>query len=570
MCTYNKGVYLFVIFDNDLKLSHYNSSRVYIAMTEPKLVDKINGINNDNDNHNHNNNKLDGLLNIVKELYEKYKDNKPLYEKLITNITQTLPEMLKNTDNAIAEREKRRSYLECESDTFIRTFMHNNKYYYHTTTEMFFEYTNDTFSIIKEDDIQHKILTSVSSNKNLLDWKYKLKVNILKKIKDRDIFSCIPESSTIQNVIKRVSQTLVLNRVAAKYFLTIIGDVLLKKDNHIYFISPKTKTFLKELSNLSCIMFGTPNLFNIFKFKYYDHKLSDCRIVKCREFVDIDSWIPYFKKTNALDLFCVAAHYSNRFENADTYLLEHSKDETLQNYSMFFKKNTEDDIVNLFMNSNIESSDECSISWKNMFYLWKQYISTQMIPNMFFTANLKNKLIERMQYNSEDDKFMYVTSKNLPNVIKFKTFWDEYIIHDVENNEELEIDELCSLFYANTKQQIRENVLMDIVKHFYPDIQIEDDKYLLNINCKLWVKQLDISIFIKQYFLNNEMNDANSISSNDSTQDASINQLYEYYSSHCKNKFIVSKRYFEKYIRFEYSSYIYDDMIVKCSLCEIL
>tara|TARA_B110000967_G_C18865949_1_gene552694 strand:+ start:160 stop:1737 length:1578 start_codon:yes stop_codon:yes gene_type:complete len=514
---------------------------------------------------------LEEMLHIVSELYEKYKENKPVQEKLIQNVTHTLPEMLKNTDNTIVEREKRRNYLETESDIFNRSFLHKNKYYYHTTSEMFFEYTNDTFSIIKEDDIQHKILTSISSNKHLLDWKYKLKVNILKKIKDRDIFSCIPESSTIQNVIKRVSQSFALNRISAKYFLTILGDVLLKKDNHIYFISPKTKTFLKELSNLSCIMFGTPNLFNIFKFKYYDHKLSDCRIVKCREYIDIDSWSPYFKKTNALDLFCVAAHYSWRFKNADRYLLEHSKDEALQNYSMFLKNNTEDDIVTMFMNNNIEKSDDCSISWKNMFYLWKQFISIQMIPNMFFTANLKNKLITHMQYNSEDDKFMCVTSKNIPNVIKFKTFWEEHITYDIHNNEELEIDELSSLFYANTKQQIHESTLMDLIKHFYPDVQIEDDKYLLNINCNLWVKPVDISIFVKKYFLDDaKMNDTSSISSNESSQDASINQLYEYYSTYCKNKFIVSKRYFEKYMKFEYATYIYDENFVKSSVFEIM
>ena len=86
---------------------------------------------------------------------------------------------------------------------------------------------------MKEDDVQYTILNAISSNKTLMDWKQKLKVTILKKIKERDIFSCIPESETIQNVINKLHPSICDTKEKAKYFLTIIGDILLKKSNYI-------------------------------------------------------------------------------------------------------------------------------------------------------------------------------------------------------------------------------------------------------------------------------------------------------------------------------------------------
>jgi len=85
------------------------------------------------------------------------------------------------------EREQRRNKLEYESETFIQKFLHNHKFFYHVSSELFFEYKNDKYYLIKEDDVQHTILSTISANKTLMDWKHKLKVTILKKIK-REIY----------------------------------------------------------------------------------------------------------------------------------------------------------------------------------------------------------------------------------------------------------------------------------------------------------------------------------------------------------------------------------------------
>ena len=83
---------------------------------------------------------------------------------------------------------------------------------------------------MKEDDIVYNLLSTVSyDNKSLIDWKHKTKISLLKKIKERSIFSVIPESKTIQYVLNLLTPTYFLTKNEAKYFLTCIGDNILKK-----------------------------------------------------------------------------------------------------------------------------------------------------------------------------------------------------------------------------------------------------------------------------------------------------------------------------------------------------
>ena len=131
---------------------------------------------------------IDKLTKIVVELYDKYKDNEVIFNKF-TQCIENMPELLENTNNTIIERADRKSKLEKDSEQFIQKFLYIHKFYYHSTTEVFFEYKNNHYILAKEDDIHHTILSTISANKELMDWKYKLKVTILKKIKERDIFS---------------------------------------------------------------------------------------------------------------------------------------------------------------------------------------------------------------------------------------------------------------------------------------------------------------------------------------------------------------------------------------------
>jgi hypothetical protein len=522
-------------------------------------------------------NMCDNLTSIVNDLFIKYQNNPTIREKLVQTI-ENLPTFLENANNTILERAERKSKLESDSETFIHKFLHNNKFYYNTTSELFFEYKNNKYMLVKEDDVQHCILSTLSTNKALTDWKHKLKITILKKIKERDIFTCIPESETIQNVINRLSASICDNKEKAKYFLTVLGDILLKKCNLIYFANSKTKQFIKELNNLSCILFGTPNLLHYFKFKYYEHTFTECRNVDIQEFVNIENWNTYFKQEQALDLFCVATYYSSRYENGDTFLQEHCKDDELKKYALYLKNSSDTKIIDKFCEKNIEHSDDCSISWKNMQYLWKRFIESEKLPNVFFSTALKTHLLKKLKYNETDDVYLDCTSTLLPIVSKFIQFWTDNIeINDKENdtctdtstfpcqddtssvniNEELEIDELCSLFTHHTKHNMNEKHILDLIRHYYPDTLIEDDKYILNASCKLWNKKQDIIKSLQKYKTSSPSENITS-----AADEISINELYQFYCK-SKKKFIVSKRYFENFIKEESDLYIVENDFIK-------
>ena len=118
-----------------------------------------------------------------------------------------------------------------------------------------------------------------------------------------------------------------------------------------------------------------------------------------------------------------------------------------------------------------------------------------------------------------------------------------------------------------------------MIKHYYPDVTIEDDKYLLNTRCKLWNKKQEIIDFIKKYnsiydnktksnsIIDNENmsdydNSYDSSNNNIYTEEIPINELYHYYCK-CKNKFITSKRYFERFIKEESELYIVENSFIK-------
>jgi hypothetical protein len=157
----------------------------------------------------------------------------------------------------------------------------------------------------------------------------------------------------------------------------------------------------------------------------------------------------------------------------------------------------------------------------------------------------------------------------LPNVSKFIQFWNDnieltdYVDHpcdcghvtDEIEIEELETDELCSLFSNYAKINISEKYVLDLIKHYYPDIAIEDEKYILNVKCKIWNKKQEIIESVKKYNKGDSTTEAYS-------DEVSINELYQYYCK-CKYKFIVSKRYFEKFLKAESQLYITDDNFIK-------
>jgi hypothetical protein len=421
--------------------------------------------------------------------------------------------------------------------------------------------------------VSASISTSASS------IKYKIKNRIIKSIQSRDILSSIPESRTIQNVIGHLYPALFRTRDHAKYFLTILGDVLLKKSAPlIYFIPPLAKEFIKDLGGECYGLFGSgSNAFaTAFKFKYYEHQYKDCRIVDIHAPAASSSGsasVAHHRptllrlshtpelKSSTIDLFCVSAHYSHRFGSADGFLEHHCKTPEVATQAWFFRGRTEQQIISEFVDYSTEpASSDHGITMPNMLYLWKLYLSEFRLPSMIFAATLRSKLADYASASTSastpSDIFPNRTSRYLPIVSQFRRFWGEQcFINDTEI--ELEIDELSTLFneYAGTTAvataTASDATLLGILRHFYPDVIIEDDKYILNVGCLLWDKNTEINEYLEQF--------KNQCVTHNLSFPQPLYNAYEYYCGKCylvAKRRIISKRYFEKYFVEEYAEYL--------------
>lgn len=521
----------------------------------------------------------------IKELIDKYKDNEYMSQRIYNHIVNYLPNTLDNELKNHEKRVTRNNYLTNEQQIFIQVFLSKNKYFYLPTNNFFYEYDGSRYLIVKEDDVIHKLLSTISKDRILLQWKYKTKMNIIKQIRERNLFSSIPESDTIQNVLNVLYPSFFASKNAAKHFLTIIGDNIHKKNSQlIYLVSQKMKQFLNELENVSLLSIGLNNTTNNFMTKYHEnHSYDNCRLIKINENFSNEVWRELLKKIG-LDLLCVAAHYSKRYENSDKFI-ENKSDEELNAYVCYLKNSNASNILDEFCNKYIISTvSECKMEWKNIHFVWKHFLSNSNLPNVIYSNTLKNLFKEKYQYHEESDSFCGITSKHVPIYSDFIKFWETTVTTsnsetDAIFDNEIEIDEFCSLFKHWVKQNteeclclsngnISEENILKILKHFFPSVEIVEDKFVLNVTCSLWNKISDINSsfnYIKENIENGNGN-GNENENDNKLALISFDDIYNYYYTFCNKKslrFVVSKRYFEKYLYYKLSDHIVYDKFIE-------
>ena len=503
----------------------------------------------------------DKCLAVVVSLLEKYKTNSYMLNRVHTHILN-LPNTLEIEHKNYEKRVTRNSYLTNEQLTFIQVFLSKNQYYYLSNNNYFYEYDGVRYKIVRDDDIIHNLLSSISKERVLLDWKYKTKVNILKQIKDRNLFSSIPETDTIQNILSLLYPFAFTSKNQAKHFLTIIGDNILKKNsNLIFLVDASVKKMLLELDGIAQASIGVTNTTHNLMTKYHEnHSYDNCRLLKTNDNFSNDVW-KNILRNNGLDLLCVAAHYSNRYNSSDDFINNNS-DEQLKNYVFYLKNTTQKDIIDQFTSKYIETTN-IRIEWKNLHFVWKLFLSDMSLPNMIYSNALKLSLKDKFAYDEPSDSFLNITSKYLPVHSNFIQFWNNTVnINDVGG--ELEVDELCSLFKSWSKhthdinQNISEEGVIKILKHFFPEVEIIEDKYVMNVNCILWEKNADITSSFE--YIKEQIQQTHTLSL------ISFDELYNYYRKYCSSKlhkFIVSKRYFEKQIYLTLSEHVVYEKFLK-------
>jgi hypothetical protein len=428
------------------------------------------------------------------KMIENYSKNDYVFGRLVNYMENLLPTALENAAELQKQREERRLQLSANRDEFTGRFLEKNRYFYSSQTELFLHYDGMHFVIHNEDDIQHQILSTISSEQCLREWKHKVNKNIIKRIKERSPLNTKPESTTLQFVINTLCPSIFPSRNHAKYFLTVIGECMSAKNTNdivpatpkIYILNPVLKEIIREIGNQCYTYLGLANIFSNIKFKYYDHNYKDCRLLA----IDKSCYkkkitVPPVLRKYMLDFLCVAAFYASRYGTADQFLVNCSETRLVE-HSMFLTKNTQESIVDTFIDKSLTSCASSTIDFKNIIFLWKKFLDELSIPNIIFYEALKTLLKIKLKYDEVNDCFLGITSIHLPLVSQFLKFWESTIIENEESKladeNKLAIADIATLFnYKNSS----ETLLLELIQHFYPDIVIESNKYILNMKCKI-------------------------------------------------------------------------------------
>ena len=127
---------------------------------------------------------LDQILAKITHIYDKYKSDPYMESKTYHYICNQLSTTLENIERNHMERTQRIEDLTIEQYSFIQSFLFHNRYFYHPSTENFFYYDGVNYAQYSEDDVLYNVLSTISRDRNLMSWKHKTKVSIMKQIKD--------------------------------------------------------------------------------------------------------------------------------------------------------------------------------------------------------------------------------------------------------------------------------------------------------------------------------------------------------------------------------------------------
>jgi len=506
---------------------------------------------------------LQNMIDSINGLHTKYKEQPDVLHKMEEYMHKQLPHAL----DLFVDRINRKQNLETQSKFYIDKFLNNpeQQYFYIPQSQLFILYNGEKYTLISEDTIWHTLLTDISTKPHLIPWKHKIKNLVIKKIKeDNSLLSSIPESSTIQYVIQHLTPILFRSKSESKYFLTLLGDNILKKSNKIcQFARNESKDFLTCLQDhIQCILGAQCLPVNTIKLKYYNQVFSDCRVISFNDSVKIRYCWNGFLKSHILDVIAVACHYSNQFQSSDNYIETHCQNTEAMHSISYLSKTNGELLVNKFISEWLEpSTGSGEIKWVEMYYLWKSFIMSECkFPIMpVHIKQFKNALGSKICYNESLDLYFKVTSSKLAYNKTFQNFWQTTI---TKGDDEFEISELWSLYLKWMREKnaevsgINEDKMYFLIEHFGGSPIT--DKFVLSIKCSLWDKQEEITDIINQLKVDYNFCQEDDIS------------IYQLYKDYCKrilgtiSKRTVSKKYFEKYIsKIIPSEYIKDNQLLK-------
>ena len=482
---------------------------------------------------------------MISDIYKEHAQSPLMLNKAIEYLGKQLPDALR----AFAEREERKDRLSKGSEEYIDGFLSQGRQYlYVPLSELFIIYDGIHYKLTTESQLVHAALSGISSSSSfssLIPWKHKIKNLLVRRVKGTSPLATIPESDTIQFVLSHISPTLFQSREEGKYFLTVIGDSILKKATElVHFISPTAKPLIMAIQGHVRDHFKSGVHANItFKHKYYDHRYPSCRILNCNESAGIRSCWDNFIKTHILDIVVVSTHYSRRYGSGDNFLKSHCRTDAVKNRVRFLADmETAPALVSQFLSGIETGGITDTIDSDEMHYLWFRYLSSRSLPHIISRKNLKDMFMSRISYDPETDRYCGLVSPALQKVHAVQSFWNATIEADADD--ELDISEFHSLMRDWSSQldaptTVDEEDLLPILSHFYLR-DVSNCRHLVGIVSSVWDKRGTMRSVIEELRIQYAFQGR--------PTNVSMYRFYRDYVNTSGNSRVVSKRYFEKYI----------------------
>jgi len=488
------------------------------------------------------------LLNEINRKFtshlEPYADNYKVLEQINKYITEELKLQLNKIHRDVENLEK----IEKEKNYFINKFLSSmeNIFYYVKQKDVFIHYDMKHYKIYEEDKLISDIYTEITQHNPLLhSLKFDILQDIINELKQQLLFNCLPESSTIQNIIKYLMTYFFESKDDAKYFCCVIGDIILNKSINVNIcinshLNEFIKTFeeisIKELGDL--LPFGLSNRFSCNTI-VQTNPLNNHRIIKSNNDNQRYLWNGFLNK-HAIDLLAVCIHYSKRYLNSENYIKHHKSPDTI----LYLKNNTPKEIVEEFCLNHLDVKKDCVIHYENMEYLWHTFLSNNYIPDSILSTSheLHEMIRSYIQYDHLNKKYLSIFHKDAQQIEDIKQFLNSELVVDV--NDELEISELIAIFQEQ-HYLVDESMMVSLLKYFTHCDITDDNKIICDTRCKLWDKKGGLDTFI------NIMKKGASLNY-PITEDLTINDIYTKYCKYTSNNGnvckIVTKKYFVNYI----------------------
>jgi hypothetical protein len=478
----------------------------------------------------------DKLLDKLDQLYIKIKSQAKSH-----NYMDDFLEYLQNYQDSQKSLYDKNEIIKKMVDEFISY----NMIYYNKTSKIYYNYIDDNYLLLNEDNMIHHVSYFITNFKNQntdLSLKASIKQKIMKSIRDNNIYETIPDTNTIQTVLNTLVPNIFDKKEYVKIFLIVIGNMLMKKlqSKTIMFVRPQMKYFLNEINKYICMYFCNHNIFNVFKYKYtQDHASNE----------DIEKWLMPSKPINTdifhfteqfyVNMICVCIYYANRYESIDNYLESVIEDTTIiEEKVKYFQICKKEYILQSFVSKYLIEAPQEKMEQNDILFLWKQYVEENDLYVHLFTSytDFLISLFSQCNqvYEEQSTCFNGYYSMDIPIIKRFREFWDNHFEYD-ENEYYFEISEILHLYHKQTNQKkskLTEPTILWILQLYYNTYAINQNKVIHNLKCKLWDKKKEIDEFITKENINIKEN---------------VHHLYKKYCAYQKN-LKISKTYFTTYM----------------------